>query len=458
MSELAQVFAGTSMRWFTDQEVTSLMTSSRLSAKARTYMKSHPGVNYTEALSIVSGKPEPLLGGAMSDMLSRIVGAGTPTPDLDSAMQSLGFDFPPKSSDDATPLTAADAHQGDVAKVGGRYGLLLDDKGTVLLDGKIVNLADYGDVEFFRMAAPDDLAHTPTSTSRAINGMSLEQLTERWERNEFTNRLHVPLGHDESGRVLGIDLMEPSMAGTGPHGCIQGQTGMGKSALVENILYALAAENSPTKVTFALADFKSHGGTQLRELPHTVFAQEWGTGEHWGIADFITAEMSRREAVLRKHNAKDHITYIEMRREDTSLPPLPRLVVVMEEARDVIHGKYGREYDTLMYICRAGRALGVHLIVVEQRFDHPVFEHVLPHIGFGISFRTDRQALSWLIPEAPWSETPLDNRVGHAWVRRGTSYDREVSPLRTFAPVHGAELNTLTAALDAAAREWETAS
>lgn len=419
------------------------MTSSRLNAKAREYMKSHPGVKYTEALAIVSGKPGPMLGGVMSDMLSRIVGSGTPTPDLESAMQSLGFSFPPKEGE-SVPVAASDVRTGDVVKVEERYGLLLDDKGTVLLDGKLVNLKDYGIVEFFRMPAPAENAEdamleeakryaekivfetdgtlqwdtTPsplyaiqrgdvlrfgegaavylgsgeiwcsnggsvagvadvgdiTQVWRAsvanfnenphprdsapqgtrllsvVSPLTTDNVVERWKRNEFTNHLYVPLGFDGPDmRVFGSS------------------TGSGKTALVKNLVYALASDNSPTKVTFAFVDFKgSSCADELGRLPHTVFSRgnlESHEGSREEFRDFIAEEMSRRESVLHAHAAKDHITYTKMRGEDDSLPPLPRLVVVVEEADEAMRARLSHTREALTSIAAKGRALGIHLVV-----------------------------------------------------------------------------------------------
>lgn len=126
----------------------------------RAYMREHPGVKYTEARNKVLARAEqPLLGGVMSDMLSRITGAGTPTPDLESAMQSLGFEFPPEAAA-TSPIPAYEARQGDVVKIGDRYGLLLTG-GTVLLDGKLVDISDAesGTVAFYHLSRVGEGPH-----------------------------------------------------------------------------------------------------------------------------------------------------------------------------------------------------------------------------------------------------------------------------------------------------------
>lgn len=527
------------------------MTSSRLNAKARAYMKSHPGVKYTEALAIVSGKPGPMAGGVMSDMISRIIGAGTPTPDLESAMQSLGLDFPPKEGKSA-PVAAADVRTGDVAKVGDRYGMLLDDKGTVLLDGKIVHVADYGDVEFFRMPAPaedpedtaleeakryaeksvfkvDAAFHWNPSTSplyavqrgdvlrfesgaavylgdgeawhngnrvrvtslpdtpevwRAVifdpyaklsprgiklyDGVELssvvgpltaDNLMERWRRNEFTNHLHVPLGYDTSDkRVFGIDLAEAAMGGTGPHGCIQGCTGSGKTVLAHNISYALAADNSPTKVTFAFADYKG-GATahKMSELPHTVFAQ--GNMDHdedarKALHDFVSDEMARRESLLNEHAIKNHIDYTRARGEGRDIPPLPHLIVFIEEIDEALRSRIPLARETPEQITRMGRALGIHLIAASQVIDPASFRDMLMHMGFGVSLKTYSAAASRVVLGVVGAEE-LPVGKGDALVRYSERGDDIVDRFRVLFPIEGVARDEFVAAISHAASNWE---
>ena len=440
------------------------MTSSRLNAKARAYMKTNPDVNYTAALSHITGAP--LISKRMSDILGNFTGGGKPAPDLKTAMQNLGFQFPP-SPNTATPITAVDVRQGDVVKTGERYGLLLDTQ-TILLDGKIVALSDLDAAEFFRLPDPPDVNEALKKAKRAAEvllstpphavwmetsvplyavqrgdvvqfengagvylgkgdiqvkgetlkltdvgtpvavfrmrydtaphnpdtpeGVSLYSLTEgdiaaRWRRNEFTNDLHVPLGYDVSdNRVFGINIAESSTGGTGPHGVIQGSMGTGKSTLATNIILALSADNSPTKVTFAVAESRgSFTSVYVEGLPHG--ARNWRHIEddkdaQSDFKDYILEELKRREDLLYEMRIPNIAAYTAAREKDDTLEPLPHLIIVTDMARIAPY----RVMSAMQDVASKERSLGVHLLVVGCDGDESLNTFVA-RTGYGITFR-----------------------------------------------------------------------
>lgn len=476
------------------------MTSSRLNAKARAYMKSNPGVNYTEALSIVSNVSDtPMLSGVMSDMLNKLTGGGTPAPNLETAMQNLGFEFPPNTMN-SIPVAASGIRPGDVVRAGERYGLVLDN-GTALMDGKIVPLSDYGDAEFFRLPNPpapldanetleqtksaaaellcapshavwekssiplyavqrgdvvqfdssagvylgkgdilvggDTIKLMDAGTATAVfrvrfdtapynpetpEGVSLYSviggdITARWRKNEFTNDLHVPLGYDVAdNRVFGINLAEASAGGTGPHGVIQGSTGTGKSVLVSNIIMALAADNSPTKVTFALAESKGKFlSKDVEGLPHTV--KEWGRlndsrDDQAECSEFLLQELGRREELMYGMKMSNIAAYTAARAKDDTLPALPRLIVIAEEVTSPTHMA-----SALTHVAARGRSLGVHLLMITQHVDQVLFSDLNMHISYGITFRCRTASSSRMVLGGSSDGVDLPVGRGDALVR-----------------------------------------
>ena len=81
----------------------------------------------------------------------------------------------------------------------------------------------------------------------------------------------MPIGRDEAGHPVELDLKEPASGGMGPHGIMVGATGSGKSELLRSITAALAARHEPSLLNLLLIDFK--GGAAfagLEPLPHVA--------------------------------------------------------------------------------------------------------------------------------------------------------------------------------------------
>jgi len=77
----------------------------------------------------------------------------------------------------------------------------------------------------------------------------------RWEA-AAADRLRVPIGVDERGAPVLLDLKESAQGGSGPHGLCIGATGSGKSELLRTLVVGLAATHAPEALNFVLVDFK----------------------------------------------------------------------------------------------------------------------------------------------------------------------------------------------------------
>lgn len=513
------------------------------------YMRTHPGVKYTEARNAVLAKnKQPLLGGAMSDMIGRILGAGTPAPDLETAMQNLGFEFPP-NPETVPPVAASDVRQGDVVKIGDRYGLIIKND-TALLDGKLVSLVEVAnqEIEFYRMPSPRDTTEqglsaaqdearailplstpgarvewhqesipvyalqlgdimrlgeqgefgiydgkggllingethplggeggdtdifrpyfgTTTSSARdrantltVMNVLGDTSILSRWEKNELDNNLFVPLGHvlDEGNRVVGINLAEYSQGGTGPHGVLQGMTGTGKTAFTDNILLALAATNSPSKLNFVYASFYGTHAVNAakKEFPHTVWADEINDdGE--GFAKFLNEEMTRREEFLHQHASRSIVEYTELRKADRELPDLPRLLVVVEEPLDYLYAhRKGSVHREMKAVAHKGRSLGIHLLLTAQYIDTSLVGEIMSHITYAVSLHVHSQANSRTVLDGNPGAAQLPIGKGDALLRSADRYgETHVEPLRGFFPLDRDERAKVVAGISSAAEEW----
>ncbi len=91
-----------------------------------------------------------------------------------------------------------------------------------------------------------------------------------WAARPADDRLRVPIGIDEDGGIVELDIKEPAQGGNGPHGVLIGATGSGKSELLRTLVLSMAITHSSETLNFVLVDFK--GGATfigLDQLPHT---------------------------------------------------------------------------------------------------------------------------------------------------------------------------------------------
>lgn len=212
-----------------------------------------------------------------------------------------------------------------------------------------------------------------------------------WEANEFTPNLSVPIGRydqgDVSGTVAVLDIAEHLVGGAGPHGCVQGMTGSGKSYFLTNLIASLAVTYSPTKLNLLLVDCKGDVSFRAVEgLPHVVGHISGKRGEQsveW-LALAIRTELNRRQAVLAERGVRDIAEYRALMATDATVDPLPYLVVVIDDVAS--YAPTHREFTTMVTtIATLGRSLGVHQVVSSQNISLAVSYAALPHMSYAIA-------------------------------------------------------------------------
>ena len=72
----------------------------------------------------------------------------------------------------------------------------------------------------------------------------------------------MPIGVDDAGAPVALDLKESAQGGSGPHGLCIGATGSGKSELLRTLVLGLVATHSSAELNLVLVDFKG-GATFL---------------------------------------------------------------------------------------------------------------------------------------------------------------------------------------------------
>ncbi len=237
-------------------------------------------------------------------------------------------------------------------------------------------------------------------------------LVRVWERQPASTAFVIGAGY-EGAAVL-------DLAADGPHGLIGGTTGSGKSELLQTMIASLAAANRPDELTFVLIDYK--GGAAFRdcaELPHTLgmITDLDGHLTQRALAS-LDAELRRREQLLADVGVKDIVEYRAKRDRDPELPPLPRLLLVIDEFATLVR-ELVEFVPGLISLAQRGRSLGLHLILATQRPAGAVSNEIRANTNLRIALRvTDRTESSDII-NAPSAAAISPYTPGRALVRRG---------------------------------------
>ncbi|TYB43610.1 type VII secretion protein EccCa [Actinomadura chibensis] len=251
--------------------------------------------------------------------------------------------------------------------------------------------AQGGDVGFPSLAGVDDPADPDVARLWAPRG-----------ERAF---LRVPIGLDDAGRPVVLDLKEAASLGMGPHGLCVGATGSGKSELLRTLVLALACAHSPERVGMILVDYKG-GATfaPFRSLPHVagvITNLEDDAGLIERVHASLSGEVQRRQQALRDAGNIANIGDYEHRRaERPDLPPLPHLLVIIDEFGELLTARPDF-IELFLSIGRIGRSIGVHLLLSSQRIESGKLRGLETYLSYRIGLRTFSEEESRTVLDTP---------------------------------------------------------
>ena len=244
----------------------------------------------------------------------------------------------------------------------------------------------------------EQLAFAPPGSSGPFNAVlgltdvgALEP-SHSWAARSPADFLRVPLGISPAGEAVQLDLKEPALGGMGPHGLCIGATGSGKSEVLRTVVLGQSIAHSPERLALVLVDYK--GGATfagLEALPHcaamvTNLSDADGMVER--LYDALFGELTRRQRVLADAGNLPHITEYNRRRDlRGGLPPLPNLLVVIDEFGELLTAK-PEFIELFLAIGRIGRSIGVHLLLASQRLEEGRLRGLESFLSYRIGLRT----------------------------------------------------------------------
>ncbi|QPL05352.1 MULTISPECIES: type VII secretion protein EccCa [Actinomyces] len=217
-------------------------------------------------------------------------------------------------------------------------------------------------------------------------------IARAWAPRSARDFLRVPIGSDDSGRPLLLDLKESAQLGQGPHGLCVGATGSGKSELLRTLVTALATTHSPEDLAMILVDYKGGAAfAPFETLPHVVglmdnLADDPGLTERAHAS--IQGEVVRRQRQLRDAGSSPDIGhYRRLRAQHPEMAPMPHLFLIIDEFGELLTANPDF-VDLLLTIGRIGRSIGVHLLLSSQRIEGGKLRGLDTYLSYRICLRT----------------------------------------------------------------------
>ncbi|MBE1496262.1 S-DNA-T family DNA segregation ATPase FtsK/SpoIIIE [Amycolatopsis lexingtonensis] len=222
-------------------------------------------------------------------------------------------------------------------------------------------------------------------------------LEQARRRRPLQDRYRVPIGVDEQGRPVMLDLKEAAIGGMGPHGLCAGATGSGKTELLKTIIAGLMITHAPSELSVFLIDYKgSNGFPEFSRSPHVsgnLFDLAGDLTLVDRLRDTLAGEMTRRQEALTKGGYKSVGDYERARELGAEIEPLPMLLIVVDEVTELLAAK-PEMTEAFRVIGQVGRVLHMHLLLATQHVDEELLGRLGTHLSYRIGLRTFTQAES----------------------------------------------------------------
>lgn len=185
----------------------------------------------------------------------------------------------------------------------------------------------------------------------------ISSLLQAQEWNELKSPLGFVIGKDIAGVPVVGDLAKM------PHLLIAGQTGSGKSVMINAVLTSLLYRNSPSELKLILVDPKMVELAPYNEIPHLLTPVINEPEKCISALKWAVAEMQRRYTMLAENHKRSIVEYNSLPGEEN----MPYIVIVIDELADMMM-MAARDVEALVVrIAQKARAVGIHLVLATQR-------------------------------------------------------------------------------------------
>jgi S-DNA-T family DNA segregation ATPase FtsK/SpoIIIE len=191
--------------------------------------------------------------------------------------------------------------------------------------------------------------------------------------------------HDPLAFAIGKDISGEAVVGElnrMPHLLIAGQTGSGKSVMINTLLTSLLYRNSPSEMKLILVDPKQVEMAPYEDIPHLLTPVITEPEKTISALKWAVNEMERRYKLLAEEKIRDIKSYnqkiqsggkkISTTEDDDSEQrvddgAMPYIVIVIDELADLMMVA-ARDVEALIVrLAQKARAVGIHLVLATQR-------------------------------------------------------------------------------------------
>jgi len=152
-----------------------------------------------------------------------------------------------------------------------------------------------------------------------------------------------------------------------PHGLVAGSTQSGKSVCIASIIASLITKNKPDDVKLMMIDPKKVDLQQFADIPHLITPIIDDTKIAIESLKYMVNEMESRYDTLKKFKAINVKDYYSRRSIDPNFVKMPRIVVIVEEASDLLLSGGSDVEEQILKLTQKSRAVGIHLLLATQR-------------------------------------------------------------------------------------------
>lgn len=185
----------------------------------------------------------------------------------------------------------------------------------------------------------------------------ISSILESTEWSSLEGSLGFVIGKDIAGKSVVADLVKM------PHLLIAGQTGAGKSVMINTFLTSLLYRNSPSDLKLILVDPKQVELALYNDIPHLLTPVINEPEKCISALKWAVAEMERRLRTMAEVGKRDIGQYNQLKKE----AGMPYIVIVIDELADLMM-MAARDVEALIVrLAQKSRAAGIHLVIATQR-------------------------------------------------------------------------------------------